>query len=108
MLLPLLGVSPIRQAAAPYSAPIIYLIMGGFMLALAMVRWERHVTLATLGSVGTRPCSLILGFLCAVASKEMGAALVLDIAYGTNTGGMGTLIGNTISTVSVVECWLAL
>lgn len=38
--LPLLGVSPIRQAAAPYADPIIYLFMGGFMLALAMERWE--------------------------------------------------------------------
>ena len=130
VLLPLLGVSPIRQAAAPYSDPIIYLFMGGFMLALAMERWDLHrrVALAIIGSVGTRPRSLILGFLCAAAfismwtsnsatammllpigvsvyallnslpgsqavAKEMGAALVLAIAYGANIGGMGTLIG---------------
>ena len=36
VLLPLMGIMPIRQAAAPYADPIIYLFMGGFMLALAM------------------------------------------------------------------------
>lgn len=130
VLLPLLGVSPIRQAAAPYSDPIIYLFMGGFMLALAMERWNLHrrIALAIISTVGTKPRALILGFLCAGAfismwtsnsatammllpigvsvyallkavpggqagAKEMGAALVLAIAYGANIGGMGTLIG---------------
>lgn len=130
VMLPLMGVSPIRQAAAPYSDPIIYLFMGGFMLALAMERWNLHrrIALAIISSVGTKPRSLILGFLCAAsfismwtsnsatammllpigvsvytllksvhgnpsAAGEMGAALVLAIAYGANIGGMGTLIG---------------
>lgn len=130
VLLPLLGVSPVRQAAAPYSDPIIYLFMGGFMLALAMERWNLHrrLALAIIAAVGTRPRSLVLGFLCAGAfismwtsnsatammllpigvsvhallasapsaksgARELGAALVLAIAYGANIGGMGTLIG---------------
>lgn len=130
VLLPLLGISPIKQAAAPYSDPIIYLFMGGFMLALAMERWNLHrrIALTIIASVGTKPRSLILGFLCAASfismwtsnsatammllpigvsvyallntirgsesvAKEMGAALVLAIAYGANIGGMGTLIG---------------
>ncbi len=130
VLLPLLGISPIRAAAAPYADPIIYLFMGGFMLALAMERWNLHrrIALAIISTIGTKPRSLILGFLCAGAfismwtsnsatammllpigvsvyallktvpggqagAKEMGAALVLAIAYGANIGGMGTLIG---------------
>ncbi|MGH8019354.1 MAG: SLC13 family permease [Opitutaceae bacterium] len=130
VLLPLLGVSPIRQAAAPYAGPVIYLFMGGFMLALAMERWNlrRRIALAIISAVGTKPRSLVLGFLCAGAAismwtsnsatammllpigmsahgllknvpggqsqaKDMGAALVLAVAYGANIGGMGTLIG---------------
>lgn len=130
VLLPLLGVASIRQAAAPYSDPIIYLFMGGFLLALAMERWNLHrrIALAIISRVGTRPRSLAFGFLCAAAfismwasnsatammllpigvsvysllrtapgghpvGREMGAVLVLAIAYGANIGGMGTLIG---------------
>ena len=69
VLLPLLGISPIRQAAAPYADPIIYLFMGGFMLALAMERWNLHrrIALAIISTVGTRPRALVLGFLAAAA-----------------------------------------
>lgn len=73
ILLPLLGISPIKQAAAPYSDPIIYLFMGGFMLALAMERWNLHrrIALGIIASVGTKPRSLVLGFLCAAAFISM-------------------------------------
>ena len=73
VLLPLLGISPIRQAAAPYADPIIYLFMGGFMLALAMERWNLHrrIALAIISWVGTKPRSLVLGFLCAGAFMSM-------------------------------------
>ncbi len=67
VLLPLLGVSPIREAAAPYADPIIYLFMGGFMLSIAMERWNLHrrIALNIIGIFGTRPRGLILGFLAA-------------------------------------------
>jgi sodium-dependent dicarboxylate transporter 2/3/5 len=130
VLLPLIGVSPIRQAAAPYADPVIFLFMGGFMLALAMEKWNLHrrLALTIISRVGTKPRALVLGFLCAAAfismwtsnsatammllpigvsvhallrtasdatdtRRELGAALVLAIAYGANIGGMGTLIG---------------
>ncbi len=67
VLLPLLGISPIREAAAPYADPIIYLFMGGFMLSIAMERWNLHrrVALNIIRVFGTRPRALILGFLVA-------------------------------------------
>ncbi|HWA24743.1 MAG TPA: SLC13 family permease [Lacunisphaera sp.] len=73
VLLPLLGVSPIRQAAAPYADPVIYLFMGGFLLALAMERWNLHrrLALAIIATVGTRPRSLVLGFLLAATFISM-------------------------------------
>lgn len=67
VLLPILGISPIKESSAPYADPIIYLFMGGFMLALAMERWNLHrrIALTIIDLVGTRPRSLVLGFLCA-------------------------------------------
>lgn len=67
IMLPLLGISPIREAAAPYADPIIYLFMGGFMLSIAMERWNLHrrIALNIIGVFGTRPRSLVLGFLVA-------------------------------------------
>ncbi len=123
------GKNAMKDAAAPYADPIIFLFMGGFMLSLAMERWNLHrrIALAIIDKVGTRPRSLLFGFLCSSAfvsmwtsnaattmmlmpiglsvfamiretqgrhrAAEFGAALVLSIAYGANTGGMGTLIG---------------
>ncbi|WP_240914751.1 DASS family sodium-coupled anion symporter [Roseimicrobium sp. ORNL1] len=65
VLLPLLGVSPIKDASAPYADPIIFLFMGGFMLALAMERWNLHrrIALSIIDTVGTKPRALVLGFL---------------------------------------------
>lgn len=65
VMLPLLGVSTVKEAAAPYADPIIYLFMGGFMLSLAMSRWNLHrrIALRIIGIFGTRPRSLVLGFL---------------------------------------------
>ena len=93
VLLPLLGISPIRQAASPYADPIIYLFMGGFMLALAMERWglHRRIALAIIGGVGTRPRSLIFGFLCAGAfismwtSNSATAMMLLPIGMSVHT-----------------------
>lgn len=90
--LPLMGVSPIRQAAAPYADPIIYLFMGGFMLALAMERWNLHrrIALTIIGSFGTRPRSLVLGFLCAGAflslwtSNAATAMMLMPIAVSVH------------------------
>lgn len=73
VVLPLLGVSTIRQSAAPYADPIIYLFMGGFLLALAMERWKLHqrIALAIIGSVGTKPRALVLGFLVAAGFTSL-------------------------------------
>lgn len=50
-----LGVSSIRDAAAPYANPIIYLFLGGFVMALALERWNLHrrIALAILDRTGT-------------------------------------------------------
>ena len=39
---PLLGVSTIDETASPYASPLVFLFLGGFMIALAMQRWGLH------------------------------------------------------------------
>ena len=73
VLFPLLDVAPIRDAAAPYANPIIFLFMGGFMIAQAMQRWglHRRIALSLVNALGTRPHRLVLGFMLATAFLSM-------------------------------------
>lgn len=64
-LLPLLGITSMNEAAAPYANPVIYLFFGGFILAAAFERsgLHRRLALALLSAVGTRPDRVIGGFM---------------------------------------------
>jgi sodium-dependent dicarboxylate transporter 2/3/5 len=72
-VLPLMGVAPIRTAAAPYANPLIFLFMGGFLIALAMQRWHLHRRLALriIHVVGNHPQALVIGFMVASAFLSM-------------------------------------
>ncbi len=73
VLLPLLGVMDIKTASAPYAHPIVFLFMGGFMLALAMERWNLHrrIALNIVKITGTNANGIILGFMLATALLSM-------------------------------------
>jgi solute carrier family 13 (sodium-dependent dicarboxylate transporter), member 2/3/5 len=91
-----LAVSSIRDAAAPYANPIIYLFMGGFMLALALERWNLHrrIALAVLDRTGTDGRRLVGGFMlvCALLSMWM-----------TNTSTTMMLLPIVLSVVAVIR-----
>jgi sodium-dependent dicarboxylate transporter 2/3/5 len=72
-LFPLLGVVDIGTAAAPYANPLIFLFMGGFMIALAMQRWGLHtrIALSLLSLTGTQARNLVGGFMLATALLSM-------------------------------------
>jgi solute carrier family 13 (sodium-dependent dicarboxylate transporter), member 2/3/5 len=72
-LFPLLGVLPVRAAAAPYANPLIFLFLGGFVIALAMERWglHRRIALLVVRGVGTSPHRLVLGMMAASAFVSM-------------------------------------
>lgn len=72
-LFPLLDVVDISTAAAPYANPLIFLFMGGFMIALAMQRWGLHtrIALSLLSFTGTRARNLVGGFMVATAALSM-------------------------------------
>ena len=73
VLIPALGLGSVGQATAPYANPIIFLFIGGFVLGLAMQRWDLHkrIALATLLAVGTKPSQQIGGFMIATAFLSM-------------------------------------
>jgi sodium-dependent dicarboxylate transporter 2/3/5 len=70
---PLLGISAIDSAARPYANPLIFLFLGGFILALAMERWRLHerIALAVLRRAGNRMDGIIGGFMAATAGLSM-------------------------------------
>ena len=70
---PLLGIADIGAAAAPYANPIIFLFLGGFLLALAMERWglHRRLALSLVRAIGMRPIAVITGFAAAAALLSM-------------------------------------
>jgi len=70
---PIVGILPIGQATAPYGSDLIFLFMGGFILALSMQRWglDRRIALFTLRIVGSRPPNIIGGFMLVTAAISM-------------------------------------
>ena len=67
VLFPLTGAMPMDAVAAPYSRKIIFLFVGGFMLALAMEKWNLHkrIALFIISKVGTNMQQIVLGFILA-------------------------------------------
>jgi len=70
---PLLGIATIQDTAAPYANKVIYLFLGGFIVAFAMQRWNLHrrIALTVLQHVGGNGRSLVGGFMLASAVISM-------------------------------------
>lgn len=73
VLFPLLGIATVAATTAPYANPVIYLFLGGFLIAMALESCGLHkrMALAVLAVVGTKPGNLILGFMAATAFISM-------------------------------------
>ena len=73
ILFPIMGVNTMQETAAPYAHPIIFLFMGGFIIALGMMRWDLHRRIAIwiISRAGTGPRALIAGFMTATAGLSM-------------------------------------
>lgn len=119
--LPLLGIVDHEVVARAYGNPMILLLLGGFLLSLAMEQTKTHERLALmlLGLFGQRPRRVVLGFMVSSAACSMwisnsattlmllpigiavlrrgeaslATPLLLGIAYGASIGGLGTLVG---------------
>jgi sodium-dependent dicarboxylate transporter 2/3/5 len=101
---PLLGILTIQQSAAPYADQIIFLFLGGFIIARAMERWNLHhrIALNIIRIAGTSPRRLILGFMAATAfismwiSNTATAMMMVPIAIAIGTSLVRNGNGETI------------
>lgn len=73
LLFPLLGVVDLRDAAAPYANPLVFLFLGGFLIALAIegTGLHRRLALRIVLALGASPRRLVVGFLLASASLSL-------------------------------------
>jgi sodium-dependent dicarboxylate transporter 2/3/5 len=73
ILFPALGLSNIKESATPYGNPLIFLFLGGFLIALAMQKWNLHrrVAINLISAMGTKPRRIAAGFLLASALISM-------------------------------------
>ncbi len=123
VILPLAGMRSLLDVTASYADPVIFLFLGGFLLAATLERWGLHkrFALGTIRRVGTDAPRVVLAFMIASAVLSMwisntatavmmlpvavalvgskvdsggfSTALMLGIAYACSIGGVATLIG---------------
>lgn len=90
-LFPLLGVMPTDKVTESYANHLIYLFMGGFLIAAAIEKWQLHkrIALHTVSLVGVSPNRIVLGFMLA-------------------TGFLSCWISNTATAMMMVTIGIAL
>lgn len=132
-LFPLTGVLSKDEVAKAFGNDLILLMLGGFMISVAMAQSGTHRRLA-LGLVsfigGDSSRRIVLGFMCACAvlsmwisntatalmmlplalaiidqsqDKKIAVPLLLCIAYGCSIGGLGTPIGTPPNLIFMKE-----
>lgn len=123
IIVPTLSNIDISDVARPYANPIIFLLLGGFILSLGLQKSNLHKRFAIfiLMKVGSNKKNIIIGFVIATAFLSMWLSntatcllmlpiaisilgkfnedlsfkkyFLLSIAYSSSIGGMATLIG---------------
>lgn len=130
ILLPVLGVMPAAEVAGLYWSPIIFLVLGGALVAIALETHGLHRRLAfgIARAAPSGPFGLLLGFMVATAITSMlvsntasalimmpvalallgsapaaggyATAMVLGVAYAATIGGLGTLVGSPTNAIA--------
>lgn len=91
VILPVSGGAPIAQTTAAYGDKMLFLFIGGFILAIAMQKWNLHkrIALNIINRFGSNANKLVLGFMIA-------------------TGVLSMWISNTATTLMMVTIGMAL
>ncbi|MGG0669953.1 DASS family sodium-coupled anion symporter [Lederbergia citrisecunda] len=73
VLFPLSGGMEVKSTASAYGDETIFLFMGGFMIALAMEKWNLHrrIALTIISAIGTNMDRIVLGFMIATGFLSM-------------------------------------
>lgn len=96
LLFPLLGVTTGKEAAAPFANELVFLFLGGFLLAAALEKWNAHARIAygIVSAIGVGERRTVLGVMVATAfismwiSNTATAAMMFPIAMA-----IGALFG---------------
>lgn len=130
-LLPLIGVSSLKEIAAPYADTVVLLLLGGFIIAIGIEKWSLHrrIALNVLRLSGARLRLLAAGFMLATAllsmwisntatalmmtpialsvalaaggGPKLAGALLLGIAYAASIGGLATPVGTPTNLIAI-------
>lgn len=72
-LFPLLGISGMKEACAPYGDPVVFFFMGGMLIGAAMEKWglPKRFALLVLSGMGGKPAMLVGGVILATGIISM-------------------------------------
>lgn len=97
IIIPLFGGAPIDVVSSGYSEPVIFMYLGGFILAIAIEKWNLHrrMALSIIDFIGTESHKIILGIMLATgtltlfisnaATALMMLPLLLFLKFAKNT-----------------------
>lgn len=96
VLFPLFNVGSIKQVAGGYADTVIFLFMGGFMIGMAIEKWNLHrrIALSIVNITGTSGDKIVLGFIIATGFLSM---------WLSNTATTMMMFPIALSVISVVQ-----